>query len=70
MVSTGSCWNARELTTVTLAEPDGESVGPLDLFDLPRHPDTHWWTEAVERWWCIGDDRNRTAVWVQGRKVM
>ncbi|WOO83345.1 Guanine deaminase [Vanrija pseudolonga] len=49
---------------------DGAGVGQLDLFDLPAAPDHEWWTESVERWWCNGDDRNRAAVWVQGRKVM
>jgi guanine deaminase len=53
---------------VTLAR-DGESLGPLDLFDLPEEAEEGWWREAVERWWCVGDDRNRTGMWVQGRRV-
>lgn len=25
--------------------------------------------ELIEKWWCIGDNRNRSAVWVQGKLV-
>lgn len=56
---------------VELAGEDGTSTGVLDIFDLPKDgEDTgEWWTEGVERWWCNGDDRNRVAMWIQGRQV-
>ncbi|KAL7420580.1 hypothetical protein Q5752_004531 [Cryptotrichosporon argae] len=40
---------------------------PLDLFDLELQGEG--WAEGVERWWCNGDDRNRVAMWVAGRKL-
>ncbi|CAL1713271.1 unnamed protein product [Somion occarium] len=52
------------------------SVGPLDLFDLGEGEDkngegSETWKlnlEHVEKWWCLGDVRNRITVWVQGRE--
>ncbi|GFZ50530.1 hypothetical protein JCM24511_08287 [Saitozyma sp. JCM 24511] len=32
-------------------------------------PDEAWWTEAIERWWCNGDERNRVGIWVQGKEL-
>jgi hypothetical protein len=32
-------------------------------------PEEAWWTEAIERWWCNGDERNRVGMWVQGREL-
>ncbi|BEI95224.1 hypothetical protein CcaverHIS631_0101730 [Cutaneotrichosporon cavernicola] len=58
----GAPFDAQQITLVQ----DGP-VGSLDIFDLGD--DEKWWHEAVERWWCVGDDRNRTGMWVQGRKV-
>ncbi|KAJ3794800.1 hypothetical protein GGU11DRAFT_841742 [Lentinula aff. detonsa] len=26
--------------------------------------------EMIERWWCIGDERNREAMWVQGIEIL
>lgn len=52
------------------ASPAG--AGLLDLFDVPvSDADTtdEWLLEALERWWCNGDDRNRAAMWIQGHKV-
>ncbi|KAL5501697.1 hypothetical protein ACEPAH_8957 [Sanghuangporus vaninii] len=42
-------------------------VGPLDFFDPPseEQPITE---EMLEKWWCIGDTRNRSGLWVQGRR--
>lgn len=43
-------------------------VGELDFLDgLGENPQLT--EEMVEKWWCLGDTRNRTAMWVQGRKV-
>ncbi|KAI9512412.1 Metallo-dependent hydrolase [Russula earlei] len=43
-------------------------TGPLDFFDsgdgyLDLSP------EVIEKWWCLGDARNRTGMWIQGKRV-
>ncbi|OCB90164.1 hypothetical protein A7U60_g2625 [Sanghuangporus baumii] len=45
----------------------GAGLGPLDFFDPPseEQPITE---EMLEKWWCIGDTRNRSGLWVQGRQ--
>ncbi|KAL5519928.1 hypothetical protein ACEPAG_1588 [Sanghuangporus baumii] len=45
----------------------GSGIGPLDFFDPPskEHPITE---EMLEKWWCIGDARNRSGLWIQGRQ--
>lgn len=25
--------------------------------------------EMIEKWWCVGDDRNRKGMWIQGVSV-
>ncbi|TDL29740.1 Metallo-dependent hydrolase [Rickenella mellea] len=44
-----------------------DAVGPLDFFpeDLGSRVVTE---EVIEKWWCLGDARNRKGVWVQGRQ--
>ncbi|KAF8636230.1 hypothetical protein AX17_003716 [Amanita inopinata Kibby_2008] len=46
-------------------------VGPLDFFfDDGEDMDVRGVDEdMVEKWWCIGDTRNRSRVWVQGRPL-
>ncbi|KLO20356.1 Metallo-dependent hydrolase [Schizopora paradoxa] len=44
-----------------------EGVGPLDFIDgVPNESAIS--EEMLEKWWCIGDMRNRIELWVQGRK--
>jgi guanine deaminase len=45
-------------------------VGSLDIFDTPSEIDDGYMKELVERWWCLGDDRCRKGVWIQGRRVL
>ncbi|PBK74947.1 Metallo-dependent hydrolase [Armillaria solidipes] len=40
-------------------------TGALDFFDYP----VKITPEVVEKWWCLGDNRNRTSMWVQGIKL-
>lgn len=56
----------------------GVGVGCLDYFDLEGdvnsgvsrpHAELAINSEAIEKWWCIGDVRNRGTMWVQGKKV-
>lgn len=57
----------------------GMGTGALDYFDLefefqaqakasspPMAPPS---SEEIEKWWCIGDVRNRLGMWIQGRRV-
>ena len=43
----------------------GTGSGPLDFFVAPAGIEE----DMVEKWWCIGDVRNRSAVWVQGTRL-
>ncbi|KAI0632347.1 Metallo-dependent hydrolase [Trametes polyzona] len=48
----------------------GYGVGALDFFDIVEgHPPLTLTVEVVEKWWCLGDTRNREEVWVQGASV-
>lgn len=56
-------------TTVKVFDPEiANGVGPLDFFD--EISSIELTTDVVEKWWCIGDERNRQAIWIQGRKVI
>jgi len=43
----------------------GTGIGPLDFFHVPTEIEE----DMIEKWWCVGDTRNRSAVWVQGTKL-
>lgn len=51
----------------------GEGVGALDFLD---HDDKSPLSrlelveDVIEKWWCLGDVRNRVAVWVQGNSLL
>ncbi|KAG6808106.1 hypothetical protein H0H92_005367 [Tricholoma furcatifolium] len=49
----------------------GLGVGSLDFLDLEETDirEVQVDEEMVEKWWCIGDVRNRKGMWVKGRKV-
>ncbi|KAL1744495.1 hypothetical protein HDZ31DRAFT_38464 [Schizophyllum fasciatum] len=49
----------------------GVGVGALDFFDLELEPTgPHVLTEEmIEKWWCLGDARNRIDMYVQGRSL-
>jgi guanine deaminase len=54
-----------------VSESHPAGIGLLDFFDLDlkADPSEEWWTEAVEKWWCNGDERNRSGMWVQGKEL-
>ncbi|KAG5644914.1 hypothetical protein DXG03_007466 [Asterophora parasitica] len=63
---------------IRLFEPESaRGVGALDFFDLEIKVErgerleelAEITLEMVEKWWCVGDGRNRVALWVQGRAV-
>lgn len=51
---------------VNVYDPASETgIGPLDFFDTPAGIEE----DMIEKWWCVGDTRNRSAVWVQGTRL-
>jgi len=50
----------------------GEGVGPLDFLDCDKTTllQSKLTEDAIEKWWCLGDVRNRVAVWVQGSSLL
>ncbi|KAF8182620.1 hypothetical protein BJ912DRAFT_977867 [Pholiota molesta] len=76
--SVGAPFDAQEIRLFD--SHTGVGVGPLDYFDLESDvsgsgdqasatKDTPIGLEHVEKWWCVGDTRNRGAVWVQGNEI-
>ena len=52
----------------------GVGIGALDYFDLEFESQAKASLlppslEEIEKWWCIGDVRNRLGMWIQGRRV-
>ncbi|KDQ18508.1 hypothetical protein BOTBODRAFT_28881 [Botryobasidium botryosum FD-172 SS1] len=39
--------------------------GSLDFYDA-----LEWAEDTIEKWWCLGDSRNRVGVWVQGKQIL
>ena len=62
---------------VKLFDPtSGMGIGALDYFDLEFESQVQTKisssppsSEEIEKWWCIGDVRNRLGMWIQGRRV-
>jgi len=51
---------------VDLVDKSGRGIANLDFFD----PVAVLTEEHIEKWWCLGDNRNRSAVWVQGKQIL
>jgi len=60
----GGPFDAQQITLIN--GDSSTAVGQLDFFE----PVTDINEGLVEKWWCLGDDRNRTGVWVQGNKLL
>ncbi|KAH9850120.1 Metallo-dependent hydrolase [Lenzites betulinus] len=54
-----------------LDENTRTGVGALDFFDVNTDDESAWalTQEVIEKWWCLGDTRNRAEMWVQGTPV-
>lgn len=61
-------------STVRIYNPTtGEGVGALDFLDYDDEsplPKSGLTEDMIEKWWCLGDTRNRVAVWVQGNSLL
>ena len=59
---------------VRLYDPTtGEGIGALDFLDHDdesRLAQSNLTEDVIEKWWCLGDVRNRVAVWVQGKSLL
>ncbi|KZW00514.1 Metallo-dependent hydrolase [Exidia glandulosa HHB12029] len=52
---------------IQVTDDEGRGVGALDFFvPVPDQLDE----ATLEKWWCLGDQRNRTGMWVQGKKLL
>jgi guanine deaminase len=55
----------------TTSEGTGPLTAPLDFFDLSHESlALNLTPETVEKWWCLGDRRNRAGMWIQGRRIL
>ena len=61
----GRGWNSNRHTVSLWDASTRVGTGALDFFDYP----VKITPEVVEKWWCLGDNRNRTSMWVQGIKL-
>lgn len=60
--------------TVQLINPNtSDGFGPIDFLDNEGTDISKGTTKlslaAVEKWFCLGDVRNRVAIWIQGKKL-
>ncbi|KAI6041394.1 Metallo-dependent hydrolase, partial [Pisolithus marmoratus] len=60
----GSPLDAQEIAVYDVE--NGVGIGALDFFDEPSGITL----EMIEKWWCMGDTRNRVGMWVQGKKLV
>jgi guanine deaminase len=61
--------NSSPLIPVAIFDTEASrGVGALDFFDAECGREFEIDEQAVEKWWCVGDVRNRRAMWVQGKK--
>ncbi|KAG7088285.1 hypothetical protein E1B28_012297 [Marasmius oreades] len=66
MFQVGAPFDAQHIELFKIEPARG--IGSFDVFELEL--DGHGLSEdMVEKWWCLGDSRNRLATWVQGVKL-
>jgi len=59
----GAPFDAQQISVYDAIRKAG--IGPIDFFDEVNGIEE----DLVEKWWCIGDTRNRRKMWVQGVEV-
>ncbi|KAG1748749.1 hypothetical protein EDB19DRAFT_1893793 [Suillus lakei] len=50
---------------IELYKESDKGVGALDFFE----PQSGITLGVLEKWWCIGDERNRQGIWIQGQRL-
>ncbi|KAG0704228.1 Metallo-dependent hydrolase [Suillus ampliporus] len=50
---------------IEVYQDSNKGVGALDFFE----PQSGITLDLLEKWWCIGDERNRRGIWIQGQKL-
>ncbi|KAI0345878.1 Metallo-dependent hydrolase [Trametopsis cervina] len=64
----GARFDAQQIALIDSST--GAGVGPIDFLDgEPAHITKELTLESIEKWFCIGDVRNRVGMWIQGRKI-
>jgi len=58
----GTPFDAQQIELLDLS---GQGRGEMDFFDEVKMTE-----DTIEKWWCLGDSRNRTGVWVQGKQIL
>jgi guanine deaminase len=64
------------LRTVRVYDEDSRSgVGALDFLEIhmdgsTQRKDIGITLDTLEKWFCLGDQRNRLGLWVQGSQLM
>jgi guanine deaminase len=65
-----------KLCIVKLFDPaTGTGHGALDFFDIegssiaPGAANIRLTEQMIEKWWSLGDGRNREGMWVQGARL-
>jgi guanine deaminase len=51
--------------TVEAYKDSDKGIGALDFFESQSGITL----DLLEKWWCIGDERNRRDIWIQGQKL-
>jgi guanine deaminase len=67
----GGSYADSPLLLVCLFNPRTAPVGAgaLDFLD-PGHGLFDLSPGVIEKWWCLGDTRNRTGMWIQGKQII
>ncbi|KAF8333994.1 uncharacterized protein EI90DRAFT_3145018 [Cantharellus anzutake] len=60
----GAAFDAQQISLID--NMSGKGIGQLDFFE----PVTNITEDLIEKWWCLGNEQNRTGVWVQGCKLL
>ncbi|KAF4599518.1 Vacuolar fusion protein mon1 [Pleurotus pulmonarius] len=62
----GAPFDAQQIQVLDCVGQTG--IGAITVFDWGDLPSGGLTMEILEKWWCLGDYRNRVAVWTQGVK--
>ncbi|KAI0702263.1 Metallo-dependent hydrolase [Cytidiella melzeri] len=68
VLAVGAPFDAQQIDTI---DPNtGVGIGPIDFFEGENADILQTSSvETIEKWFCLGDVRNRHTMWIQGRRV-